>query len=245
MAQSAVKQADAIVIQPLHPALGLEIKGLDLLELDEAGCDIINDMWQLGGALLFRNQSAPAQAAKNLAEALATGLGLDPVEAAAALDPDWHMMGAAEETPPVGAVYRCEAAAPALPDLELSSMEAVADALRMADPEYLAEIGPIAEPHVAGGPRHPALHRHWESGEVCAYPPPSGRSPKTGSARLRDKAEALEMVYRHEWAGGDVLAFDTRAVRCRWCASGAAPVLHYSLPCNRPLKAYAPVLPRV
>ena len=73
MAQTEAQGAIRVV--PLSPGVGLWVDGVDLHRLTPAIRDMIEDLWQLGGALLFREQDQPEAAAA----ALASVLGKVPV----------------------------------------------------------------------------------------------------------------------------------------------------------------------
>lgn len=209
--------ANPIRIEPMSPAVGLWVGGVDLLALDGGLAAMIADMWQLGGALLFRGQDDPALAAAKLAAVLAKG----PVAGGDAdasgervrIGGAWAMPGGNLALPPKALVLGGEAAAA---PLAMAGMEAAADALRMEDPGFLAEIASARAAHAGGGPVHPVLHRHPLSGEPCLYPPPAALAHFPGGDRLLAHAERPAFCWTHEWQAGDVLAVDPRAVRCRW-----------------------------
>lgn len=223
MAAGSPAGTAAIRVEPLSPAVGLWISGVDLLRLDAGSAAMICDLWQLGGALLFRAQSLPEEAARKLAAVLGKGPApeRDASAGLASVTGAWAMPGSAEAVPPKALVLAADSAAPSL---MLAGMEAAADAMRMEDPEFLAQIAGARAPHVAGGPEHPVLHRHPLSGEVCLYPPPLVQAGFPDAAALADYAVQERFCCSLEWQAGDVLAIDPRAVLCRW-ASGRDEVI--------------------
>ena len=46
---------DAVFVEPLAPAVGLEVRGVTPDALDDEHTAMLRDLWQVGGALLFRN----------------------------------------------------------------------------------------------------------------------------------------------------------------------------------------------
>ncbi|MGZ0190508.1 MAG: hypothetical protein ACKVH0_21340, partial [Alphaproteobacteria bacterium] len=84
----------AIMVEPLSPAVGLMIDGVDLLALTDQSTDMIQDLWQVGAALLFRRQQQPQEAARRLALALGTGAILADILPLTAIRDDWVMLGA-------------------------------------------------------------------------------------------------------------------------------------------------------
>jgi hypothetical protein len=235
MAVGSPAETPAIRVEPLSPAVGLWIDGIDLLRLDSGAAAMIEDLWQLGGALLFRAQSLPAEAAGKLAAVLGKGPVPESGEGdrTATVTGAWAMPGSALAVPPKALVF---AAADAAPGLMLAGMEAAADAMRMEDPDFLSQIAGARAPHVTGGPVHPVLHRHPLSGEVCFYPPPPAQAGFPGAAALADYVGQERFCCMLEWQAGDVLAIDPRTVLCRWSSGrdeamsailvpGAAPLL--------------------
>ncbi len=228
----------AIRIEPLSPAVGLWVDGVDLLRLDPGTAAMIKDLWQLGATLLFRDQPMPGEAAGRLASVLAKA----PMEVAAADDEpavhitgDWSMPGAARTIPPTALVFAASGALPdrelpdrGLPALELAGMEAAADALRMEDPAFFSQMARARAAHVEGGPEHPVLYGHPLSGAECFYPPPpSATAAFAGMERLLDYVARPQFCFTHAWQPRDVLAVDPRAVRCRWVngRAGDAPMI--------------------
>lgn len=235
MAADAPAETPAIRVEPLSPAVGLWIDGVDLLRLDAGAAAMIEDLWQLGGALLFRAQSLPAEAGRKLAAVLGKGPvpESDAASGPATVTGAWSMPGSALAVPPHALVYAADDAAPGL---MLAGMEAAADAMRMEDPDFLAQIAGARAPHCAGGPAHPVLHRHPLSGEVCLYPPPLTEAGFPGADALAEYVVQDRFRCTLEWQPGDVLAIDPRAVLCRWTSGrdevmpaiavpGAAPLL--------------------
>lgn len=228
--------ASPIRIEPMSPAVGLWAGGVDLLALDSGLAAMIADMWQLGGALLFRGQDDPAMAAAKLAAVLAKGPvgGMDAGDLAdgVRIAADWTMPGADLALPPKALVLGGEAI-PA--PLAMAGMEAAADALRMEDPGFLAEIANTRAAHANGGPLHPVMHRHPLSGEACLYPPPAALARFPGADRLLAHAERPAFCWTHEWQPGDVLAIDPRAVRCRWADGREHAAAMMAIPGTAPL----------
>ena len=237
MTAGPATEPQAIRVEPLSPAVGLWIGGVDLLRLDAGGAAMIEDLWQLGGALLFREHLPAEDAALKLAAVLAKGPvgGGAPADATADRAPvagDWSMPGAQAALPPKALVF---AADEALPGLLLAGMEAAADAMHMEDPDFLAQIAGARAPHGEGGPPHPVLHRHPQTGEACFYPPPPQLASFPGAAALGEYAAQERFCYAHEWRPGDVLAIDPRAVRCRWASGRDEAVPAITLPGAAPL----------
>jgi len=172
---------------------------------------MIEDLWQLGGALLFREQDQPEAAAA----ALASVLGKVPVSLEGAgeigVSEEWQMLGAGRAWPPQAlALAADQACAP----LTLAGMEAAAEALRLEDPDLFGQLAEETAPHTAEGPQHYLIHRHPLSAEPCLYPPP-GFHKRDWGKRLQLHVTRPRFSYTHEWMPGDVLAFDPTAVRCR------------------------------
>jgi alpha-ketoglutarate-dependent taurine dioxygenase len=202
----------AIIVEPLSAGVGLHVGGVNLHALSDGAMDLIKDLWQVGGALLFRQQADPSAAALKLASALAGGPGSLAPQSDWEIGEHWSMLGAYAGLPPNAVVL---SAGPALPPLGLAGMEAAADALRMENPSLFAKLASVYRAHVEGGPPHPLIHRHALSGESCLYPPPKA-SADAKVDNILHHAEAVRFCYTHNWMAGDVLAFDPRAVRCRW-----------------------------
>ncbi len=223
-AAAGVPDGEAISVEPLSPPIGLRISGIDLHHLDAGAVAMIQDLWQLGGALLFRGQTLPESAMIGLAAALASGPfapddGLP--DARDLLNTEWQMPGAVQEIPPKALVFAATGA-PGLPPLQMAGMEAAADALRMEDTGLLGALAGRRAAHAAGGAGHPLIVLHAQSGEACLYPPPDGMGGFAEAARLAEHAGQQRFCWQHDWQQGDVLALDPRAVRCRWLSAPAS-----------------------
>ena len=230
--------AKAIRIEPLSPAVGLWVDGVDLHRLDGGSAAMIQDLWQLGGALLFRAQENPETAAVNLATVLAHG----PValtEGARAGDEiagtHWQMPGGWLAVPHKALVFGPASGSAGLPELLMAGMEAAADTMRMEAPELLAGFIGLRCAHAPGGTGHPLVLRHPQSGEACLYPPPENGPPFLGAERLMTHASQARFCWRYDWQPGDVLAVDPRAVRCRWGEAPAAETACVVVPGTVPL----------
>ena len=212
--------AEAIRVEPLSPAVGLLIEGVDLQRLNSGAAAMIQDLWQLGGALLFRAQTTPEAAAQRLATVLANGpfthTDASAHAAAAIIGTHWKMPGAEHAIPPKALVFAPALGSPSPPALMLAGMEAAADTLRMEDPEFLATLSGLHCAHTPDGAEHPLVLHHPQSGEACLYPPPVGGQGFADAERLMDHVAQARFCWRYEWQPGDVLALDSRAVRCRW-----------------------------
>jgi hypothetical protein len=232
----------AIMVEPLSPAVGLMIDGVDLLALTDQSTDMIQDLWQVGAALLFRRQQQPQEAARRLALALGTGAILADILPLTAIRDDWVMLGADQPLPPAVAVLAESGGQPSLlpghcyPSLWLAGMEAAADALRMADPEFLAGLNLSRGMHAAAGPAQPLVHRHAMTGEACLYPPPVAHQAAKAEKVMQQHVIQQRFCYKHVWQPGDVLAFDPRAVRCKWDQLPAAEGSGFALPGTAPLE---------
>lgn len=236
--QPAPGAAQGIRIEPLSPAVGLRVDGIDLHRLDGNTAAMIQDLWQLGGALLFQVQSNPETAAHSLAAVLAHGpVGL--TEGARASDEiagtHWQMPGAWLAVPRKALVFGPSAGSPGLPELVMAGMEAAADTLRMEDPEFLAGLIGQRYAHVPGGAEHPLVLWHPQSGEACLYPPPEGAGGLAAAERLLAHVSQPRFCWRYDWQPGDVLAVDPRAVRCRWVEAPVAEAVCVVVPGTAPL----------
>ena len=216
---------DAILVEPLAPAVGLAVSGV---ALDVSGPDglgsgglsdehaaMLRDLWQVGGAFLFRGSPNPARAAAALGRVLA-GDALIAVSASVPGGTEWAMVGAEAPAPhPLVCVVATEDGA--LPPLWLAGMEAAADALRLTNADTLMEAEGLHFAHSLDGPMLPVLQRHPQSGATILFPPPrraAGKDPQ--ALTLVRLAEEPRFCYRHDWQPGDVLAWDPRAVRSLW-----------------------------
>lgn len=212
----AIAADDAILVEPVSPAVGLEVRGVDLdaPDTDEVAA-MLRDLWQVGGALLFRGCADPAHSAALLGRALA-GNTLIAVSGAVPGGTEWSMVGAESSDPPPLACVVATASGD-LPPLWLAGMEAAADALRLTHPETLADADGLHFAHSLDGPMLPVVQQHPLSGATVLYPPPraAARKDPVGLALVRT-AEEARFCHRHAWQPGDVLAWDPRAVRCRW-----------------------------
>ena len=203
MAASPAPDRPPIRIEPLSPAVGLWVDGPDLHQLDAGLKAMIEDLWQLGGALLFRHQRSPEDAARVLASVLAKGpVAVDGGTAEdTSFGGDWAMPGSHSSVPPNALIF-CAGASDT--PLAMAGMEAAADALQMAEPDLMAQVAGVWVAHTPGGPEHPLLHRHPLSGEVCFYAPPPGETAFPGSAQLLAYLEQPVMFISCVSAGGIV-----------------------------------------
>ena len=216
MAGNAPKIApdDAILVEPLAPAVGLSVRGVDLTALTDDLTAMLQDLWQLGGALLFRGCEDPRLAVASLCQALVPDTPLTETSTPPG-GTGWAMVGADASTAPP--VVCAAGSADTLPALWLAGMEAAADALHLTGVEALSEAVGKRFAHRVGGPLHPALVRHAVSGAGVLYPPPRALAEHDGPANaLVRHAEQPQFHYRHIWQRGDVFAWDPRAVRSRW-----------------------------
>lgn len=206
---------DAIHVEPLSPAVGLEVRGASPDAPSDEVAAMIRDLWQVAGALLFRGCDDPAKSAAALGRAIA-GKALVAVSAHVPGTADWSMVGAeGMETLPLACIVGTDTGD--LPDLWLAGMEAAADSLRMTSPDTLTDAESLHFAHSLDGPMLPVLQKHPLSGAWVLYPPPrrAAATDQTALALVRT-AEEPEFCHRHEWQPGDVLAWDPRAVRSRW-----------------------------
>lgn len=219
---------DAIHVEPLSPAVGLEVRGASLDAPSDELADMIRDLWQVAGALLFRNCADPATSAAALGRAIANKT-LVAVSANVPGTADWSMVGAdSTELSPLACIVGTETGN--LPDLWLAGMEAAADSLRMTSPETLTEAEGLHFAHSLDGPMLPVLQKHPLSDATVLFPPPrrAAATDQVALALVR-AAEEPEFCYRHEWQPGDVLAWDPRAVRSRWERLPAEDVATFSI----------------
>ncbi|MCB9929992.1 MAG: hypothetical protein H6844_11345 [Alphaproteobacteria bacterium] len=206
---------DAILVEPLSPAVGLEVRGVDLDTLSDELAAMVRDLWQVGGALLFRGCADPARCAAALGRAIA-GKTLIAVSASIPGSAEWSMVGAdGTASLPLACVVGTGDAA--LPPLWLAGMEAAADSLRMTAPETLKDAEGLHFAHSLDGPMRPVLLEHPLTGATVLYPPPrrAASQDPVGQALVRT-AEEPQFGHCHAWQPGDVLAWDPRAVRARW-----------------------------
>jgi len=236
-ASSGPAEKPATIVTPLSPSIGLELAGVDLCTLDAGLHNMIRDLWQLGAALLFRDQ---AQAGLSALAAALSGSAAPPIAPSSLListaEAQWHHYGACDVVPPA-AVVIAVGDWPDLPALTLAGTEAAADELRLAAPELFAKIAGLRLAHDCDGAHtHPACHRHPLTGETCLYPAPPEPSANDTAALLHEHATKARFCYSHEWSPGDILAFDPRAAMSRWQAPRTSSrALHCVVPGAGPL----------
>ncbi len=211
----AVPADEAIVVEPLSPAVGLEVRGASLDAPSDELSAMVSDLWQVGGALLFRNCADPTRGAAALGRAIA-GNTLITVSAAVPGGTDWMMVGAdTSDPPPLACIVGTETGN--LPALWLAGMEAAADAMRLTGADTLAEAQGLHFAHSLDGPMLPIVQKHPVSGATAFYPPPR-RAAATDPVALAivRMAEEPQFCHRHDWQPGDLLAWDPRVVRSMW-----------------------------
>lgn len=89
---------DAVFVEPLAPAVGLEVRGVTPDALDDEHTAMLRDLWQVGGALLFRNCERPARCAALLGRVLGGDI-LTTVSATIPGSAEWAMVGADSTSP--------------------------------------------------------------------------------------------------------------------------------------------------
>ncbi len=219
---------EAILVEPLSPAVGLEIRGVVPDDLTDEQIAMLRDLWQVGGALLFRGCERPARGGATLARILA-GDTLITVSASVPGGTEWGMVGAdAPGSLPLVCVVATRTLD--LPALNLAGMEAAADSLRLVDSNLLAEAQALHFAHSLDGPMLAVLQQHPISGATVLYPPPRRAAGKDAVAlALVRTAEEPQFAYRHVWQPGDVLAWDPRAVRSMWDSAPAEDAAAFSV----------------
>lgn len=211
----AVPADEAIVVEPLSPAVGLEVRGVSLDAPSDELAAMVRDLWQVGGALLFRNCTDTTRGAAALGQAIG-GNSLITVSATVPGGADWAMVGADTSHPlPLACIVGTESGN--LPALWLAGMEAAADAMRLTGSDTLAEAQGLHFAHSPEGPMLPVLQKHPVSGATVLYPAPR-RAAATDPVALAVVriAEEPQFSYRHDWQPGDLLAWDPRVVRSMW-----------------------------
>jgi hypothetical protein len=206
---------DAVLVEPLAPAVGLEVRGVTPDALNDEQTAMLRDLWQIGGALLFRNCERPGRCAALLGRVLGGDI-LTTVSATIPGSTEWAMVGADASAPlPLACVIATDSGD--LPALSLAGMEAAIDSLRLTGSDMLSEAEHLHFAHSLDGPMLPVLLHHPLSGVTVLYPPPRRAAGKDSAAlALVRMAEEPQFCYRHVWQPGDVLAWDPRAVRSKW-----------------------------
>lgn len=259
-----------ISLLPLHPAIGVEVLGLDLdAPLAAGALDVLHDALVEHGVLLLRGQGAlPPAIARGLAaleapllgqglHVAARGLPLDVNAVAAPPQPDsaqgpfWHADRSYAAEPALACLMRAAAPAGSIRFADQRRTLALLPAGLRTRIESLRAVHASPEDPAARA-EHPLVRRHPITGEPALYVNPAFTTrvlnlPSAESRRLLDAllavATAEALTWEHAWQAGDVLIWDNRSVL--HTASGGPHLESLRIGGDRPVALAADDMPWV
>lgn len=195
--------------QPITPAFGALVEGLDVTRLAQPMLRRLYELWQQKHVLVLRGQNADRQALRAFVAALGEA---EPLAGIAPAETLWNADQSASDRPSFGCVLHGMEAPAASGALWLSCLPA---ALRFMAPDLVARLRWMALQH---GPQvHPLVVMQPETGEPTLYLGQRRGARVLGVSEQESErllnivwsyATADAVTWRHRWQPGDLVLWN-------------------------------------